>query len=194
MGKGVKPAKAFKTRDEAIRNALTIFPEASLFQRYVESDESRNGMPLSSETEQRLHLEEVRFPRVDEDASPTMPHADPDGELIIQEAEELLIGAEGAAFYSWHRRRERNLRLRKKVLELKGRECEICRMTFRAIYGASVSEFAEVHHLRSISEGERVSTIDDFAVLCANCHRAIHYKSIEPRSLQDVRNMMGRTG
>ncbi len=44
---------------------------------------------------------------------------------------------------------------------------------------ASIGHYAEVHHLRPLSLGpQTLLTIADFAVLCANCHRAIHRPDI----------------
>ena len=60
----------------------------------------------------------------------------------------------------------------------KGYQCEACQWEIEdeevAVWGSSF----ELHHLKPFAELEegalRVVGIDDFAVLCASCHRAIH--------------------
>lgn len=56
--------------------------------------------------------------------------------------------------------------------------CEVpgCGFDFEFMYGDLGSGFAEVHHLRPLSELDQpVSTaLPDLAVVCANCHRMIH--------------------
>jgi predicted HNH restriction endonuclease len=73
-----------------------------------------------------------------------------------------------------HRQRESSLRR-----EHGGRLfCEVpgCGFEFEMIYRDLGSGFAEVHHLRPLSElSQPVSTtLADLAVVCANCHRMIH--------------------
>jgi predicted HNH restriction endonuclease len=83
-----------------------------------------------------------------------------------------------------HLARERNRTLRRhkirSVIQSDGKLlCEICSFDFEERYGDLGRGFAEVHHkiaLSSIS-GETVTTIDDLAVLCSNCHRMIHRTS-----------------
>jgi hypothetical protein len=61
MPKSVKPAREFGTRSEANANALEVFPDQASFHRYVESKESRGGLPLDEGTKRRLNLEEVTW-------------------------------------------------------------------------------------------------------------------------------------
>ncbi len=56
--------------------------------------------------------------------------------------------------------------------------CQVCGFDFGATYGVIGEGICEVHHLSPIgSEGARVTTLDDLAVVCANCHRVIHRTS-----------------
>jgi hypothetical protein len=82
-----------------------------------------------------------------------------------------------------HRSRERSARLRrakcKSVLAACGSlRCEACGFDFMDFYGDRGSGFAECHHRDPLANlthgGERCSTIEDLAILCANCHRMIH--------------------
>jgi predicted HNH restriction endonuclease len=57
----------------------------------------------------------------------------------------------------------------------KGRlKCEACGFKGHPAYGDALERCFEVHHKHLISQGERVTELDDLALVCANCHGAIH--------------------
>lgn len=60
--------------------------------------------------------------------------------------------------------------------------CEVCDFDFAAAYGRLGEGLCEVHHKRPISDGERVTQLDDLAILCANCHRVVHQSAISDLS------------
>jgi hypothetical protein len=82
-----------------------------------------------------------------------------------------------------HRFRERELR-EAKLAEAKRRDpdgrlrCAVpgCGFDFQAVYGALGVGYAQVHHLRPLSEAVAPvkTTLGDLAVVCANCHAMIH--------------------
>jgi len=56
--------------------------------------------------------------------------------------------------------------------------CEACGFDFEKRYGAHGRGFIEAHHLEPLSDRQGVdkpTTPADFAMLCANCHRMVHY-------------------
>jgi len=67
---------------------------------------------------------------------------------------------------------ERNSSVRKNALQHYGMKCMSCGFLPRD------SRQLDVHHLHPLSEGERRTSLDDLAVLCANCHRLAH--SVSP--------------
>ena len=77
-----------------------------------------------------------------------------------------------------HKIRERDSLLVKKAKDRFVKQngslfCEACGYDFMPIYGFS---YAEAHHkkpLNKIKAGEKTKE-SDLAVLCANCHRAVH--------------------
>lgn len=91
---------------------------------------------------------------------------------------------EGRKNLKIHYARERNQKIIKevknKVLKEKGAlECSICQFSFLDHYGERGKNFIEGHHIKPIkemSEGE-VTSVNDIALVCANCHRIIHIKS-----------------
>jgi HNH endonuclease len=73
------------------------------------------------------------------------------------------------------------VRNREIVAKVKARRipltCEGCNLNFEEKYGTYGAGFIEAHHLYPLHAREGVSkptTINDFAMLCANCHRMVH--------------------
>ena len=93
--------------------------------------------------------------------------------------------SEGQQKLLQHYRRERRPQLRD--LKLKSVEkdvgflqCECCGTaaeTYPPEYRRAVFE---VHHKRPLSEGPTITGVNDLALLCANCHRAIHVDAEMP--------------
>lgn len=63
--------------------------------------------------------------------------------------------------------------------------CEVCGFDFDQAYGI---DYIEAHHTEPIAslEGETQNTIDAVALLCANCHRAIHSRT-PPYSIEELK-------
>ncbi len=83
--------------------------------------------------------------------------------------------------YRYHRVIERNHRLASAAKQIQGYVCKVCCFDFETIYGSLGREYIEAHHLVPISQLPlnqvmQRSPKDDFAVVCANCHRMIHRK------------------
>jgi 5-methylcytosine-specific restriction protein A len=81
--------------------------------------------------------------------------------------------------YVLHKKIERNGTAAKAAKKHHGTVCQACDLDFFARYGDIGQGFIEAHHLTPIStliEGVAVqyNVAEDFAVLCANCHRMIH--------------------
>ena len=101
----------------------------------------------------------------------------PDDETLpdVEDAEE------GGGHLRTHLVRERNRGLRNAKLREAGATnpalpCEVCGFEFRTSYGDRGDGFAEVHHLQPFTgpPSSRVTTLNDLAVVCANCHRMLH--------------------
>jgi 5-methylcytosine-specific restriction enzyme A len=100
----------------------------------------------------------------------------PSSNVIDQEDDEILF--EDRTKMRMHKRIERNQKLSRKVKAIKGLNCEVCNFTYSDKYVALRSDYIEAHHLVPFSKlEEKVISLDpknDFAVLCADCHRMIH--------------------
>lgn len=62
-----------------------------------------------------------------------------------------------------------------------GKRCQVCSFNFEDHFGSVAKDFIEAHHLNPLSERsenewteELRTSIDQIAVLCANCHRVAH--------------------
>jgi predicted HNH restriction endonuclease len=82
--------------------------------------------------------------------------------------------SEGTKKLVAHLRRERNRAIvAAKKAKTRPLRCEICSFDFKAMYGV---DYCEAHHLIPLGDLDEVTvtSLDDLAVVCANCHRVIH--------------------
>jgi hypothetical protein len=75
----------------------------------------------------------------------------------------------------------RNPRLAAEAKRRRNYTCEVCSFNFRQHYGALGEGFAECHHKNPLAERPEelwsqalTTSLDDVAVVCANCHRMLH--------------------
>jgi hypothetical protein len=107
--------------------------------------------------------------------------------LVPEEEEEIewavaRFGYEGRIKVQIHRCRERDSKLtnaKKAEAENKYGElgCEVCGFVFTERYGEHGAGFIECHHrepLRQITGDGKKVTLEDLALVCANCHRMLH--------------------
>jgi hypothetical protein len=55
-------------------------------------------------------------------------------------------------------------------------QCECCNFDFLTTYRTIGSEFIEAHHRIHLAKGERITRVEDLALVCSNCHRMLHRK------------------
>ncbi|MFO6299268.1 EVE domain-containing protein [Rahnella selenatireducens] len=100
------------------------------------------------------------------------------GDFTFSEMANDYEAEEGNVVLRIHKFRERDRTLVKKAKEnfiKRNKElfCEVCGYNFNDIYGFS---YAEVHHKTPLSElkSTKITSTFDLAILCANCHKAVH--------------------
>ncbi len=72
---------------------------------------------------------------------------------------------------------ERSVAARAACLAHHGYNCAVCGMNFETFYGQVGHQYVQVHHLKPISDGNRVTDpILDLIPVCANCHAMLHRK------------------
>lgn len=140
---------------------------------------------LISDLQEMLHLYNLLYDRGGTDIL--------EDQSFIFGDEEIPETIEEQKKHTLHYRIERKTSFTKKIKKAKGYTCEACGFNFEKTYGDIGKEFIEAHHLTPLSElkeGEiRSYSIDDFAVLCANCHRMIHRKDA-PKSVQELKKLL----
>jgi len=100
---------------------------------------------------------------------------------------------EGRLLFRLHRARERDPALAaKQKAEVRRRvgrlACEACGVEPTELYGDRGRAVLECHHRLALAEGvERRTHLADLALVCANCHRALHSARpwLSPESLRD---------
>jgi hypothetical protein len=55
--------------------------------------------------------------------------------------------------------------------------CDVCGFSFEETYGEIGKKYIIAHHLKPISSGVKKTTLDDIALVCANCHAMIHVRN-----------------
>jgi 5-methylcytosine-specific restriction protein A len=100
---------------------------------------------------------------------------------------------EGQVLYKVHKVRERDqeiVRLKKQqVLSNFGcLECEACVFDFQKFYGEIGYGYIECHHIIPLSnfKVQSKTTLEDLALVCANCHRMLH-RSIDTLSVEELK-------
>lgn len=111
--------------------------------------------------------------------------------------DDLTMVKEGTVIYKLHKYYERNSKInnQKKFLHLKryGQlDCEACDFDFHKTYGNLGKGYIECHHTTPLYQigGESITTLDDLALVCSNCHRMIH-RDIDNVSVVDLRAIVG---
>jgi 5-methylcytosine-specific restriction protein A len=68
----------------------------------------------------------------------------------------------------------------------------VCGFSFEESYGELGKGYIEVHHLNPLSDRdtERTTTVEEVAVVCANCHRVLHRNGKAPIPLEEIRKIV----
>ena len=97
--------------------------------------------------------------------------------FLNDELENDFESKEGKELFRKHRIRERDssLTYKKKQNAIKNGNlvCEVCQFSFQNFYD---QEYIECHHKIPIYKGERITKLEDLALVCSNCHRMLHRK------------------
>lgn len=117
--------------------------------------------------------------------------------LAISEDGKQLLDIEEAKLKKEHYKYEGRLKASqiKKIKVYKGYVCEACGLSFAKKYPGLGSGFIECHHkipYADMKEGEiRNLNVDDFMVLCSNCHKMIH-RLDDPSDLEQLKAILAK--
>ena len=96
--------------------------------------------------------------------------------------------------YKLHRVIERNSNHGKKIKRIKGYTCEACGFNFEKNYGKVGEKYIEAHlkiPISSLPEDQIIEfNLDDYAVLCSNCHRMAHKRRGNPYSIEELKSFL----
>ena len=97
---------------------------------------------------------------------------------------------EGEIFQKEAEFRARNRALIESKKAISDYKCEVCDFDFFVTYGEIGKEYIIAHHLAPIGKRKKSTktTLDDIALVCANCHAMIH-KTDPPININDLRKM-----
>ena len=117
--------------------------------------------------------------------------------IDIEPFEDLSV-KEGKVIFKYHKRIERSSKIinKKKLTYLRQHgklDCEVCGFDFKYHYGESGEGFIECHHknpLSTLSE-ETETSLDDLALVCANCHRMLH-RNMESNNIEGLKSIYKR--
>lgn len=160
---------------------------ASLDPEWTKSDWERKAGKIFSETWAHLGDKPDEVAAMAKSIMAHLEEAEKTGEPLAADIGDtdidmLAPSLEGRVLQVSHLRRERNPRLVEKLKDLRFDaqgflDCEVCSFDYERSYGKRGHKFMEAHHKKPLSslkpEGEKV-TPEDYALICANCHRMIH--------------------
>jgi 5-methylcytosine-specific restriction protein A len=113
----------------------------------------------------------------------------------IENDEETITDSvmEGQVLYKLHKVRERDQSIvrskKEQVIKLTGvLTCEVCIFDFEKQYGNLGKGYMECHHKAPLSsfKKEKRTSLDDLALVCANCHRMLH-RSMSTLTVDDLK-------
>ena len=177
--------------------------EPSLQAAFVDFGSNRNGfLPLTE-----IHPDYFKIPSADENKLKELIEKQ-SNEEEVEENYESSKNTENKDDKSnnltetrkigLHRLSERSSTNSRKVKKKLGYTCQVCGFNFKKVYGKislnkKKEEFIEAHHkipIHSLPENETIEfNIDDFAVLCSNCHRMAH-KRKEPYTIEELKGFI----
>jgi len=117
----------------------------------------------------------------------------PTAEVFPEEQTSQTLGREGQRVMIKHLRAERDPANRVLVLAAAPQpyRCEACGMAFGVTYGPGFAKYIQVHHRVPVGAQQRTPKLQDFALLCANCHAVAHWKrATEPLSVEAIRVLL----
>lgn len=82
-------------------------------------------------------------------------------------------------------------------IALHGSSCAACGFSFEQTYGEIGLDFIPVHHLVPVSQlgsGYELDPLSDLIPLCANCHAMAHAGVGTPRTVAELRRIIGEAG
>jgi 5-methylcytosine-specific restriction protein A len=168
------PYHAEASRRESFRN-----PDGVAFKlQNLRQVATGKGLGNVSETDRQVWLEFGAFPEKTKTFA-NLIRAGVAASEKIEPIKEDIEFIEGRVITELHSRRERDPKLRERLLSLRRNSaklfCEMCGTPPLATNPLLLEAQFEAHHVVPLSStGDRTTRISELALLCANCHRLLH--------------------
>lgn len=168
------PYHALASRKESFRN-----PDGVAFKlQNLKQVATGKGLGNVSETDRAVWLEFGSSPTKTKSLANLIRAGVVASESAKSVPEEVEF-AEGRVITELHSRREREPKLRERLLSsrrsAKRLFCEMCNAPSPSSNEALMGAHFEAHHIVPLaSTGVRITRLSDMALLCANCHRLLH--------------------
>ncbi len=168
------PYHAEASRKESFRN-----PDGVAFKlQNLRQVATGKGLGNVSETDRQVWLEFGAFPEKTKSLA-NLIRAGVIAFGTIELVKEDVEFVEGRVITTLHSRRERNPKLRERLLSLRRSSsklcCEMCGTPPLAANPLLQDAQFEAHHVIPLSStGARTTRLSDLALLCASCHRLLH--------------------
>jgi predicted HNH restriction endonuclease len=111
---------------------------------------------------------------------------------ISSESQLLKFLEGGEEIYREKKVQKRNTKLRAEAIKQNGYSCYVCGFNFEDIYGNYGRGYIEVHHLKLLAATKEkiITTVEDVAVVCSNCHSVLHRQGIEPMPIDELKKIV----
>jgi len=196
------PFQPINQGDETFRNPNGVSMKLSNFLA-LDPDYHGKGMESYSNLDKEVFLEfyknKDKLRRVASSIRAVVTDKELSHEVMLMEPEVPYEALEGEILFRLHKVRERDGKLtaKKKQSVLKATEkleCEVCQFDFFKAYGDLGKGFIECHHISPLHllDATQKTTLDDLALVCANCHRMLH-KSINMLSIEELKKIVKST-
>ncbi len=94
-------------------------------------------------------------------------------------------------------RYERSPDARRVCIAHHGTRCAACGFSFEIAYGETGEDYIQVHHVVPASQlgsAYQLDPVTDLVPLCANCHAMAHHGVRTPRTVAELRRILGAAG
>lgn len=157
---------------------------------YTEGHRLLSDPVPAGEVEQALGLRRPKGPAI---------LSEPSGTSLLQylrsHRRPVKHAIEGILTESRRTIRSRSRALRDEKLRNAGGICEACQTDYSRWHGLDATRVLTVHHRQQVSafDEPRVSSLEDLAVLCANCHMLVHEDQRQALGVEELaRRLTGR--
>jgi 5-methylcytosine-specific restriction endonuclease McrA len=163
-----------------------VFATEGVFNSYAEACRKILDSPISRNIIPKNQVKKVRLREL------LSVIDDRGAQLIVEPTKDVISFHEGGIQEIVVELKKRNPELRKQAIAKHGHRCYCCNFSFDEFYGQLGAGYIEVHHKKPLSGSgtERTVSVEDVAVVCANCHRVLHRNGSTPIPVDELRDFI----